>query len=295
MSACDDYRSRIPLFLDDELRGNELQDFQSHVTGCSGCTNFLAEEQAMSGLLHRTRPLYHASDVLRARVSRILSSESNSGIHAPERLRQRILRILTRPLSSVAQPAFRWKQLVAVGLVTILAALFVPQMIQRVRADAFVETAAATHRSYIEGNLPLEIRTSSSSAVMAWFAGKVPFQFRLPDSQQPSTGEPAYRLTGSRLVNFRGSYAALTTYEMQDQKISLLEVSDGSAPAEGGDVIQSGSLRFHYHSDGEFNVITWSNHGLTYALVSSLPGSARQSCLICHQNMADRLNYSRPQ
>jgi hypothetical protein len=23
-----------------------------------------------------------------------------------------------------------------------------------------------------------------------------------------------------------------------------------------------------------------------------LPGSARQSCLVCHQNMADRLNFS---
>jgi hypothetical protein len=45
---------------------------------------------------------------------------------------------------------------------------------------------------------------------------------------------------------------------------------------------------FHYFSREKFKVITWSNHGLSYALVSSLSASARQSCLVCHQNMADR-------
>jgi hypothetical protein len=36
-----------------------------------------------------------------------------------------------------------------------------------------------------------------------------------------------------------------------------------------------------------FKVFTWTNHGVTYALVSSLAGSVRHACLVCHQNMAD--------
>jgi len=292
MSACDDYRSMIPLFLDDELRGNELQDFQTHIMGCPACKELLAEEQALSQLLHRTRPLYQAPEVLRAHVSDIISSEVQSPFHAPERLRQRILRILAFPQRSVARPTLRWGQLAAVGLVTALAVLFVPQMVERARANAFVETAAATHRSYLEGNLPMEIHTSSPPAVTAWFAGKVPFHFQLPESQQPLNGQQIYQLNGSRLVNFRGAYAALTTYEMRGDKISLLVVPDNSARAEGGEAVRSGSLTFHYHVVGDFKVITWSNHGLTYALVSSLPGSAQQSCLVCHQNMADRLKFS---
>jgi hypothetical protein len=79
---------------------------------------------------------------------------------------------------------------------------------------------------------------------------------------------------------------------MQDQKISLLVVSDRSARAEGGEEVQSGRLMFHDRTVGNFKVITWSNRGLTYALVSSLPGSARQSCLVCHQDMADHLKFS---
>ena len=295
MSACDNCRSMIPLFLDDELRGSEAEHFREHIASCADCRELLAEEQALSQLLRRTRPLYQASEVLRARVSDILSSEVNADLRAPERLRRRVLRILTPGLRSVTQPAFHWKQLVAVGLATVLAFLFLPPVTQRVRANAFVVAAAETHRSYLEGNLPMELHTTTPADVTAWFAGKVPFHFRLPDSQQHVNGQQIYRLVGSRLVNFRGTYAALTTYEMQEQKISLLVVSDRSAGAEGGEEVQSGRLTFHNHTVGNFKVITWSTHGLTYALVSSLPGSARQSCLVCHQNMADHLRFSHDQ
>jgi len=292
VSACDDYRSTIPLFLDDELSGNELQDFQRHLADCSECKELLAGEQTLSRLLRRNRPLYEAPEVLRTRVSDILSSEARSGFSAPERLRQRILRILASPLRSATELSFRWGRLAAVGLVIVFALLFVPQMVERANANAFVETAAAAHRSYLEGKLAMEIHTSSPSAVMAWFAGKVPFHFQLPDSQEAGIGQQIYQLNGSRLIDFRGSYAALTTYEMKRGKISLLMVPTTSALAEGGDAVQSGRLTFHYHTVGDFKVITWSNRGLTYALVSSLPGSAQQSCLVCHQNMADHLKFS---
>ncbi len=230
-------------------------------------------------------------------ISSVLEAFKAGSQEIPEKpptIRQRITRVLADSLGSIAQLAFGRTQLVAAGLITIVLILLVPPVVQRVRANAFVETAAATHRNYLQGNLPMEIHTSSPAAVTAWFAGKVPFHFQLPDSQQPAKGGAVYQLTGSRLVNFRGSHAALTTYQMQELKISLLVVSDTSARAEGGEVVLSGRLRFHYRSIAGFTVITWSNHGLTYALVSSLPGSARQSCLVCHQDMADRLKYPRP-
>ena len=60
-------------FLDDELRGHELQDFQKHIVECAECKDVLSQEQALSQLLHRSRPLYRAPEVLRARVSGVLS------------------------------------------------------------------------------------------------------------------------------------------------------------------------------------------------------------------------------
>jgi anti-sigma factor RsiW len=295
MSACDEYCAMVPLLQDDELRGIEADRLRQHIASCANCRQFLAQEQTLSQLLRRTRPPYRASEALRARVAGMLSSEAYARVRAAERLRRRILRILASPLRGFAQPTLHWWQLGAVALLTLLAFLSIPPMVQRVRANAFVETAAETHHSYLEGNLPMEIHTSSAAEVTAWFARKVPFHFQLPESQQTASGPQTYRLMGARLVNFRGAYAALTTYEMQDQKISLLVVSENSARAEGGEGIQSDHLSFHYHSIGSSNVITWSNHGLTYALVSSLPGSAQQSCLVCHQDMADHLRFSHGQ
>jgi anti-sigma factor RsiW len=202
------------------------------------------------------------------------------------------MHMLLQPLRNVALSSFGWRALAAAVLVIAVGLAFVPGLVEQARATAFVEAAVESHRSYLNGNLPLEIRTDSPGEVTTWFADKVPFHFRLPASQVvPDDGTPAYRLTGARLVNYKGSYAALVTYEMQHQKISLLVASNKSAISAGGDQVRSSGLIFHYRSNGKFKVITWSNHGLTYALVSSLPGSAQQSCLVCHQNMADHNTF----
>lgn len=127
----------------------------------------------------------------------------------------------------------------------------------------------------------------------AWFADKVPFQFRLPIAQSAPNGTHTYLLTGASVVIYRGTPVAFVTYQKKTEKVSLLIAQGNCAPAAGGDEVRFSTLTFHHRTDDGFKVITWSNHGLTYALVSSISGSARESCLICHQNMADDHN-SRP-
>jgi hypothetical protein len=95
------------------------------------------------------------------------------------------------------------------------------------------------------------------------------------------------------LVNYKDGYAALVSYEMQQhQAVSLLVASSQSAIAAGGEEVPSGGIVFHYIKQAGFAVITWSTHGLTYALVSSLPDSGRQSCLVCHQNMKNSEHFT---
>jgi len=92
-------------------------------------------------------------------------------------------------------------------------------------------------------------------------------------------------------VNYKGSYAALVTYRMQEERISLLVTSSKKVVAAGGDEVRSGQLLFHYCKRDGFNIVTWSNHGLTYALVSSLHDPAQNPCLVCHQDMKDKSNF----
>lgn len=115
MSACDDCRSLVPIFLDDELTGKDADDFREHLAGCAACREFLAQERALSELLHRVRPLYEAPEALRTRVSGILSSGIHSDLAAPERLRQRILRMTAFQPGNASRPVFRWTQLAVVG------------------------------------------------------------------------------------------------------------------------------------------------------------------------------------
>ena len=285
MNGCDEYAIKTLCYLGNELDGRELEDFLSHFDSCADCREHLEAEKELSATLHRTRPLYSAPAVLRSRVSAAVSQVSASSpsdrpqwhfFHARVVFVQRI-------------PGRR--MLVPAAITLALCLAFVPSMVRNVRAANYVEAAVAEHRSYLDGSLSLGVQSSSAKLVTAWFAHKLPFDFRLPAPDATSEGKPAYRLTGAALVKYKGNPAAVVTYETPNEKISLLAVSNVSAVVAGGDKIRFGNLTFHYHNESGFRVITWTNHGLSYALVSSVSGPARASCLVCHQNMVDSNNF----
>jgi mycothiol system anti-sigma-R factor len=292
MKGCDEYSATIQLYLDQELNGEDLDDFCAHLEECEACRTELQAEESLSALLHRSRPLYSAPDALRVRVMQATESFSSSTTDVPVRPKSDIATVMTQPLQAARRRAPNWLALVAAILLVAAGLLLVPRLLRQSSADTYIETAVAAHRSFLNGSLPLEIQSGSPSVVTAWFVGKVPFTFRLPSSAEESEHEQVYQLTGGRLVNYKGGYAALVAYRMQQQQISLLVSSSRSAAAAGGEEVPSGGIVFHYSKQASFNVITWSNHGLTYALVSSLPGSGRQSCMVCHQNMADSAHFT---
>jgi anti-sigma factor RsiW len=288
MSPCDEVSLKALRYLDDRLQGQELRDFRAHLEVCPNCRASVETERALSRLLHRSRPLYSAPPALRARVA--VAVEKHSGpILASENFYKRLLRSVGNGFADPVRRVVRLRLLAATLAVTAMLLAFVPNAVRQVRAADYVETAVTTHRSYLDGNLALGIRSDSPEQVTSWFTGKVPFQFRLPQSTPGSI--PTYQLAGASLVSYRGSPAALIIYEKQKERISLLVASSQSAAVAGGVEVRSGALTFHYRTDQGFKVVTWSNHGLTYALVSAVAGSARESCMVCHQSMADHQNF----
>jgi mycothiol system anti-sigma-R factor len=290
MSPCDEYRVKALRYLDDDLQGQELDDFRNHLEACADCRASLEAEHALSHILHRSRPLYSAPAALRSRVSAAVMQHTESK-STRAGLYQSALQMLHRDFIDPARRVLSMRVLTLVVLLLGFLFAFVPNVVRQVRAASYVETAVATHRNNLDGNPRLGLRSSSPELVTAWFTDKVPFHFRLPSPQSGPNSTPAYRLTGAGLVNYRGNKAALVTYEKESEKISLLVASSKSAPVAGGDEVRSGDLTFHYRNENGFKVITWSNHGLSYALVSDVSGSARESCLVCHQSMADHHTF----
>jgi len=290
MNSCDEFAIKTLRYLDADLEGQELEEFLSHLDSCVMCREQLEAEEELSATLRRSRPLYSAPAALRDRVAAAVADDPRSN-RGQDSINQRVSRIPGARLSGTLQVLARWRVLAPTAVAVALCLAVVPNIERRVQAASYVETAVASHRSYINGDLRPGLESSSPEQVTAWFAGKLPFDFRLPAAESAPGGILAYRLTGATLVNFKGSPAALITYEGQNEKVSLLVDSSKDAVVAGGDEVRSGKLTFHYHNDSGFRVITWTSHGLSYALVSSASGSAQASCLICHQNMADSSNF----
>jgi mycothiol system anti-sigma-R factor len=291
MSPCNEYGPQIVSYLDHRLHGQELADFRAHLEHCSDCRTRVQTERDLSRLLRRSRPLYSAPATLRARVAAAVAGQASTAPPRPG-FYERVWRTIKGGRAAAAQRLVRPRLLAAILAVAAVLLAFVPNFMRQVRAANYVETAVATHRSYLGGNLPLQLRSNSPEQVTAWFSGRVPFPFRLPKAEVAPGSLPAYQLIGATLLKYRGNPAALVTYQKQNEKISLIVASADSAVVAGGEEIRSANLIFHYHTNAGFNVVTWTNHGLSYALVSSVSGPARQSCMVCHQSMADHHDFN---
>jgi mycothiol system anti-sigma-R factor len=90
MKGCDDYSATIQLYLDRELSGQDLEDFQAHLKECEACRTELEEHERLSALLQRSRPLYSAPDALRVRVMQGAESLPSTSTHPAVRLRKLI-------------------------------------------------------------------------------------------------------------------------------------------------------------------------------------------------------------
>jgi mycothiol system anti-sigma-R factor len=281
MKPCDDLNIDLLRYLDNELSEQEFKYLRAHLDTCVYCQSRLERERALSRFLHESRPLYSAPAELRIQVSAAIERNSVRYQSRWDWWRR------TSPL------VLNWKMLVPVSLVVALCLMAVPNVVQNVRAASYVEAALTNHSRYLHGELSTGIRTKSPEAVTAWFADKLPFQFRLPSSEAALQANPTYELAGASLVQYRGIPAAMVVYEAPSGTISLLVESNKGAVVAGGDESHYGALMFHYRNEGRFKVITWSAHNLSYALVSSIASSAQESCMVCHQSMADHGQFRR--
>jgi len=281
MKPCDDFNADLLRYLDNDLSEQEVKYLRAHLDTCVYCQDRLEREHALSRFLHESRPLYSAPAELRSEISAAI--ERNS---ARYRSRWDWLRRAS-PL------VLNWKMLVPAALVIALCIMAVPNVVQNVRAASYVEAALTNHNRYLHGELAAGIRAKSPETVTAWFADKLPFQFRLPTSEAALQANPTYELAGANLVQYRGIPAAMVVYEAPSGTISLLVESSKAAVVAGGNVSHYGALVFHYRKEGRFKVITWSAHNLSYALVSSIASSAQESCMVCHQSMADHGQFRR--
>ena len=80
----------------------------------------------------------------------------------------------------------------------------------------------------------------------------------------------------------------MPTVSMTDSPVSLMVTPDSIAIASGGIEVDFKKVSFHYANVQGYKVVTWSVHGLTYALVSQEGNRTQRSCMVCHSALRDR-------
>ncbi len=273
MKNCADIRERLSLYLDNELQGDERVAFEAHAQACQSCASFIEKERAFLNAIRGSGPLQVASPELRAKVAGLMSE----------------------PAATVRPSARRkWILPIAAAVLVLLVPLVVWRGLRQSNGTAnsgpsgFALRAAENHLRHVRGQLPLEMESTNPEDISAWFANKVDFHVKLPSYQESSGQEKLYTLEGARLVGYENDYAAYVAYRMKERPISLVITSELVAKPSGGEVIAAGALKFHYNAIEGLKVLTWSDRGLTYALVSDLEERGRHACIVCHAGAKDR-------
>jgi anti-sigma factor (TIGR02949 family) len=292
-NQCEDIRSRVAFYLDDELSGSDLAAFESHIQNCASCDELIASERRFIESVREAKPLFTAPEELRSRIEQTLS-QAAPPYAAPPELRRRVRKTLSAAVSPFQSRGSRRRiaAIALVGVVIVLASVWYATKIRNAGqsrlTSEFALMAVNAHLRHLRGQLPFEITSDLPDEISRWFAGKVPFSLKLPKYQEESGQEKLYSLEGARLVGFKNDYAAFIAYQMQKRHISLVVTSSQVAVPSGGERIVSKGLTFHYDWIDGLKVITWSDRGLTYALVSDLEERGQQSCMVCHAGTKDR-------
>ena len=148
--------------------------------------------------------------------------------------------------------------------------------------------AARTHEQHLRGNLALEVQTDSRQQLNEWLHEKSQFSLALPASSEALRAQLPYRIEGARLVRIRNKTAAYIAYQLELDAVSLIVAPLSAAVASGGVEAPFKKVTFHYYMIHDYKVVTWSVHGLTYALVSQEGNKTQRSCMVCHSTMRDR-------
>src|SRR5215475_788951 len=128
MNPCEGFETKTLRFLDDDLKGQELEDFVLHLQSCVNCRAHLEAEKALSQAMHQSRPLYSASQALRDRIAaaQILHA-SRDGVQVPGDRREH--RIFGKVLPGILQHAPSWRILTPAAIVLVLFLSVVPDML----------------------------------------------------------------------------------------------------------------------------------------------------------------------
>lgn len=154
-------------------------------------------------------------------------------------------------------------------------------------AAEFEELARALHSGLVSGNARLQIETDSVPQVRSWLRERTGLSASLA-ANRPAAERERYLLRGAAAVPANGFTAAAISYSVDSRPVTLLTARAKEVPASPHWGLFGKKVRYRLDPRTGTKVLTWTNSGQAYALVSDLPQLGQQACLVCHTDSARR-------
>ena len=233
--SCQQTHELIHGYLDGELDLVKSLEIEKHLEHCHACTQN-----------------YEALRSLQSRVS-----ESSLRFEPPASLEKRLRASLRR--EEKTQPwIFRWRW--AVAAAALLAAVVIIWSVAGFASrqspdDVLAQEVVASHVRSLMADHLTDVPSSDRHTVKPWFDGKLDFSPTVKD-----LSPQGFPLNGGRLDYIGNRPVAALVYQRRQHSINVFVWPATQAPAATG----KASERQGY------NVIRWSNAGMTYWAVSDL-------------------------
>lgn len=265
---------RLAPFCEGALPEPEARSIAAHLAGCEPCEQRRREVEEGLALAFALPAARLPED--RAALIRRMLVEPGGPAHAEV--------ALTRHHS----PA-RWlKAAAAVLLVSgaVGVAYLKRSPVLRVEAarqslTTFEETAVALQRQATQGTLALDLPSGSVPEVRDWVEERTGLSTSL--ALQGSADAGRFELLGAREVTVGGARAVAVAYRIDARPVVLLTARAEEVPDRPRSWNLVGkTVRHRIVSASGVRLLSWTNSGQVYALVSVLPGPGLESCFVCH-------------
>lgn len=233
--SCQQTHELIHGYLDGELDLVKSLEIEKHLADCHACTQN-----------------YEALRSLQAKLS-----DNSLRFEPPASLEKRLRSSLRR--EEKPQPfIFRWRW--AVAAASVLTAVVIIWTIAAISSrqspdDVLAQEVVASHVRSLMANHLTDVPSSDRHTVKPWFDGKLDFSPVVKDLSQQG-----FSLYGGRLDYIGNRPVAALVYQRRQHSINVFVWPTTQAPTANG----KASERQGY------NVIRWSNAGMTYWAVSDL-------------------------
>jgi len=280
VNHCDEVRSKLQLLMDGELIGEDQEQSLAHLETCPDCQRELEEMEAFSRRVRVARPRVQASASLRQRLQNSFAREQSAS--APSQSSG--IQIVTRERSIRAW----WFAAAAAMFFAVVASTLLVMSQRRQNANLLSSAVIRAQQDLEKGKLPLDITTDSPQQISDWFGAHLSFPFHMANAGIASDARAKYKLVGGRLMSVNGERAALLSFRLPDEQVSMIVVP-GSLPIDtGGTAIHSDGVTLHVRDQDDMHVVSWRNRGLGYSLAFRTSMLAPGTCARCHGESGSR-------